>query len=149
MNEGEIRRGDIFYIHKFPVVGSEIEADGRPAIIVSNDMNNQYSQVVEVVFLTTQAKKPMPTHVSIYSAPRPSTALCEQVSTVSVERIGNYAGHLTEKEMTQVDTALLISLDLALVETGNGGGVALFTRKAGGRAARACFWGGKQHDRRH
>lgn len=119
----EIKRGDIFYIHKYPVIGSEQEA-GRPAIIVSNEANNRHSSTVEVVFLTTQAKAELPTHVHIESAARPSTALCEQVTTVSLERLGDYGGCLTEREMTQVDIALLISLDLTMGETGNiaGGG---------------------------
>lgn len=118
-----IRRGDIFYIHKYPVIGSEQEA-GRPGIIVSNEANNRHSGTVEVVFLTTQAKAELPTHVHIESAARPSTALCEQVTTVSIERLGDYGGRLTEREMTQVDIALLISLDLTMGETGNiaGGG---------------------------
>ena len=32
----DIRRGDIFYVNRFPTVGSEIHT-GRPAIVVSNN----------------------------------------------------------------------------------------------------------------
>ena len=53
--EIEIKRGDILYIDKHPVVGSEQQA-GRPAIIVSNEKNNRHSSTVEVVYLTTQPK---------------------------------------------------------------------------------------------
>lgn len=113
MTGTEIRRGDIFYISRYPTTGSEQEA-GRPGIIVSNEANNLHSGTVEVVYLTTQPKPDLPTHVSIDSAPRPSRALCEQVTTVSVERLGNYIGRLTDREMTQIDTALLISLDLTV-----------------------------------
>lgn len=122
MSELSIKRGDIFYIHRYPVVGSEQEG-GRPGIIVSNEANNRFSDTVEIVFLTTQPKKAgLPTHVSIDSAPRPSQALCEQVTTVSVEKIGNYIGHLTDKEMTQVDVALLVSLDLIMEKEGKSAG---------------------------
>ena len=126
MSDAAIKRGDIFYIHKYPVIGSE-QGAGRPGIIVSNEANNRYSSTVEVVFLTTQVKTELPTHVRIESATRPSTALCEQVTTVSLERLGNYGGHLTEREMTQVDIALLISLDLTMGETGNVAGGALYS----------------------
>lgn len=107
----EIFRGNIFYISRTDITGSEQEA-GRPAIVVSNDMNNQYSATVEVVYLTTQPKTDLPTHVTINSTSRPSTALCEQVCTVAISRIGDYVGNVTENEMKQINTALLISLDL-------------------------------------
>ena len=121
--ESKIRRGDIYYIDKYPTIGSEQQA-GRPAIIVSNEKNNQHSSTVEVVYLTTQPKADLPTHVTISSAPRESIALCEQVTSVSVDRIGDKMGRLTNREMTQVDIALLVSLDLTMGETGKtaGGG---------------------------
>lgn len=119
--ESEIRRGDIYYIDKYPTIGSEQQA-GRPAIIVSNEKNNQHSATVEVVYLTTKPKADLPTHVTISSAPRESIALCEQVTSVSVDRIGDKAGRLTRREMTQVDIALLVSLDLTMEEAGKTAG---------------------------
>ena len=44
-----------------------IKEGGRPAVIVSNDVCNEHSRVVEVVFLTTKEKPPLPTHVKINS----------------------------------------------------------------------------------
>lgn len=67
---------------------------------------------VEVVYLTTQPKKDLPTHVLIRSSERESTALCEQITTVSVDRLLGYKGHLTPAEMTNVEVAMLISLEL-------------------------------------
>ena len=107
----EIKRGDIFYISREETVGSEQHA-GRPAIIVSNPVCNEHSPVVEVVFLTCQRKKPMPTHVRIESVGRRSTALCEQITSVDVSRIGDYKGHVTDDEMREIDTALMCSLGL-------------------------------------
>lgn len=126
----KIKRGDIFYVHKQAVVGCEQEA-GRPGIVVSNEANNRFSDTVEIVYLTTQPKKlGLPTHVSIDSAPRPSQALCEQVTTVSVERLGDYIGRLTRQEMIRVDIALLVSLDLYMGEVGKtAGGGALNTMR--------------------
>ena len=106
-----INRGDIFYVNPSETVGSE-QRSGRPAIIVSNPLCNEHSPVVEVVYLTFQYKKPMPTHVRIESAGKRSTALCEQISSVDVSRLGDFKGHLTDREMAQVDVALMASLDL-------------------------------------
>ena len=111
-----MKRGEIYYIEaskQYQTTGSEQKPD-RPAIIVSNDISNENSQVVEVVFLTTQDKPPLPTHVQIKSANRVSTAVCEQINTVSIERIANYMGECTADEMKQVDQALAVSVGLEL-----------------------------------
>lgn len=107
----EIKRGDIWYVSKGNYTGCE-QAAGRPAIIVSNEKNNACAEAVEVVYLTTQPKKDLPTHVLIRSSERESTALCEQITTVSVDRLLGYKGHLTPAEMTNVEVAMLISLEL-------------------------------------
>ena len=112
----KIKRGDIVYIEKSPSIGSE-QHSGRPAVIVSNDKNNQFADTVEVVYLTTAPKNDLLTHVTIRSAPKESIALCEQVTTVSASRIGNFISTATAQEMRQIDTALLISLDLYLNNT--------------------------------
>ena len=95
-----INRGDVFYVNRSETIGSE-QRSGRPAIIVSNPECNEHSPVVEVVYLTCQYKKPMPTHVRIESIGRRSTALCEQITSVDVSRLGDYKGHLTDGEMEQ------------------------------------------------
>ncbi len=106
-----ITRGDIFYICPQPTCGSEQRA-GRPAVVVSNERCNENSSVVEVVFLTTRDKSPLPTHAPVTSAGRQSLALCEQITSVSIERFGDYIGHVTDEEQQAIDRALLISLDL-------------------------------------
>lgn len=83
-------------------------------MIVSCDANNKHSDVLEVVFLTSAPKKDLPTHVTIRSTGRKSEALCEQPTPVSVERINNFVGKASEKEMEQIDIALLIGLGIKL-----------------------------------
>lgn len=92
--------------------GSEQFAD-RPAVVVSNDENNKHSGVIEVVYMTTQPKKDLPTHVTVRSTGRLSTVLCEQVSSVSTDRVNNYIGQVSEQEMKNIDIALMISLQLS------------------------------------
>ena len=109
-----IKRGDIYYVERSQYAqstGSE-QWPGRPAIIVSNDKNNEFSQTVEVVYLTTRPKADLPTHIDIRSSRLPSVALCEQVTSVSVDRIGSWFAHCTDQEMQMIDAALAISLDI-------------------------------------
>lgn len=106
-----IKRGEIFYIARGggATSGSEQFAD-RPAVVVSNDENNKHSGVIEVAYLTTAPKTDLPTHVIIRSTGRTSTVLCEQVTSVSVDRVNNYIGQVSEQEMKNIDIALMISL---------------------------------------
>lgn len=90
---------------------SEQHSD-RPAVVVSNNKNNENSNVVEIVYMTTQPKTDLPTHVTVRSTGRISTVLCEQVYSVSTERVGTYIGECTDKEMENIDIALMISLQL-------------------------------------
>lgn len=70
-----MKRGEIYYIEStYRETGSE-QRGGRPAVIVSNDKNNENSEVVEVVYMTTKPKNDLPTHVFIRSALSPSTCL--------------------------------------------------------------------------
>ena len=109
----DIRRGEIIYIARGGATnGSEQFAD-RPAVVVSNDENNKHSGVIEVVYMTTQPKTDLPTHVTVRSTGRLSTVLCEQVSSVSTDRVNNYIGQVSEQEMKNIDIALMISLQLS------------------------------------
>ena len=108
-----MKRGEIYYIERssYGEVGSE-QRSGRPAVIVSNDKCNEHSEVLEVVFLTTQPKHDLPTHIDIRSSSKPSVALCEQINSVAIQRFGEYIGTCSEYEMTMIDAALAISLGL-------------------------------------
>ena len=109
----KLKRGDIYFINRksHPNTGSE-QQSGRPAIIVSNNVGNCCSQVLEVVYMTTKYKPSLPTHVEINSVLNPSTALCEQINTISKARLGRYIGRVSKEELSGIDNALLISLGL-------------------------------------
>ena len=113
-------RGDIFFIAEGAYTGSE-QNGGRPGVIVSNDVGNKHSPNVEVVFLTSREKKPMPTHVEVLCKV-PSTALCENIQTVSKERLDSFIRSCTTSEMKNIDNALLCSLGLHAPAVFGGGG---------------------------
>lgn len=73
---------------------------------------NHYSNIVEVVYLTTQCKADMPTHIPISSARKPSIALCEEIVSVDKRRLEKYIGTITSEEMQQVNQAMMISLGI-------------------------------------
>lgn len=78
-----MKRGEIYYIEStYRETGSE-QRGGRPAVIVSNDKNNENSEVVEVVYMTTKPKNDLP--MRILRAPQ-SRAFCNFKSLHHAER---------------------------------------------------------------
>ena len=108
-----MQRGEI-YIIDFPKAGKHVQFGKRPAIIVSNNVNNRCSPVVIVVPCTGMRKKTsLPVHVIMCNELRlPSIALCEQITTVPIDALVDYCGKCGPKTMKNVDEALKISLGL-------------------------------------
>lgn len=106
-----MKRGDIYLVKRRDTLGAEITKT-RPAVIVSNDALNASSQVVEVVYLTTQPKKELPTHATIHATGVTSTAICEQIDSVSLCLLCAQVGTCSEEEMADIDRALMASLGL-------------------------------------
>ena len=111
-NTMEIYRGDIFFVEGF----TNNYEKGRPCVIVSNNTGNHFSNMAEVVWLTTAEKKPLPTHVEIIAGQK-ATAMCEGIDTIHKDRLTNYMRTCTQTEMQAIDKALKVSLGL---DEGNG-----------------------------
>ena len=105
-------RGEIYYIKNNKLEDGCMPCPDRPAVIVSNDMLNEVSNVVEIVYMTVNPWKDLSTHVVTRAMGAPSTILCEQVYSLNKLKIGNYAGALSDEELKAVDAALAISLGL-------------------------------------
>lgn len=98
-------------IKRRDTIGAEI-AKTRPAVIISNDNLNATSEVVEVIYLTTQPKKDLPTHVCVNATGVASLAICEQIDSVSTTLVCGKVGRCSEAEMAAIDRALLHSLGI-------------------------------------
>jgi mRNA interferase MazF len=109
------RRGEIYYVDWSPGRGSE-QAGIRPALIIQNDVGNQFSPTTIVVAISTQQRRPYPFHVAITpqesGLPRDSVVKCEQIQTIEQARLGRLAGVLSRETMQEVDLALDRSLGL-------------------------------------
>ena len=76
-------------------VGSE-QRGVRPVLVVSSNINNQFSRVVTIVPLTSRTKTSLPVHYYLYKKKYDrlicdvSTVLCEQIRTVDKSRIGDF-----------------------------------------------------------
>ena len=111
-----VKRGDIFYADLSPVIGSE-QGGTRPVLIVQNDVGNKYSPTVICAAITSKLNKAkLPTHIELeakkYGLLKDSVILLEQLRTIDKQRLKDKVCHLDEEIMKQVNTSLLISLEL-------------------------------------
>jgi mRNA interferase MazF len=101
-----------------PVRGSE-QGKVRPAVVIQNDIANQYSPVLIVAAVTSSPRAPHPTDVEVLAPEgelrRDSRILLNQIRTVDKARVINRWGHLSDETMSKVDEALKISLGLVTV----------------------------------
>lgn len=110
-----IRRGDIFTVDFEPVRGSE-QGKARPALVIQNDIGNQYSPTIIVAAITTGNYPQFNVNVLLKASEgglkNDSLVLLNQIRTVDRSRLGRYWGRISTQTMAQVDEAIKISLGL-------------------------------------
>jgi mRNA interferase MazF len=107
------RRGDVYWVNLDPVVGSEIRKT-RPAVIVSNDSCNRYGTRVVVLPITSNVESLYPGEATVEVKGMQGRALGDQIRSIDKSRLKARAGRLTVEEMSRVDEALAITLDLPI-----------------------------------
>lgn len=101
------------YIEETYSISKKINQDtGRPAVIVSNNDINESQNMVEVVYLVEKPNELLPTHAKVRCY-LPSTALCEQIVSVSKDRIDGFIRTCTDEEIEKINKGLSISLGIA------------------------------------
>jgi mRNA interferase MazF len=81
-----IERGDVVWANTGPTVGRE-QAKHRPWLVLSESPLHRARRLVIAVPLT-HADRGWSTHVNLTpGAPRPTVAMCEQVKSISTDRV--------------------------------------------------------------
>ena len=121
----EIYRGDIYMVDFQEGEGASSHRGKRPCIIVSNNVGNKYSSVVNVVLLTTNLKKKqLPTHLRLVPDHRnklrqESTVMCEQMRTIGKECLKFKIGTLSREDTYRLDYVLGKTLGLTIAKKSN------------------------------
>jgi mRNA interferase MazF len=105
------RRGDVYWVNLDPVVGTEIRRT-RPAVVVSNDSCNRYGTRVVVLPITSNVDSLYPGEAKVEVQGKPGRALGDQIRSIDKSRLKARLGRLTADEITRVDEALAVTLDL-------------------------------------
>jgi len=109
------KRGQIWFVSLDPVVGHEI-GKRRPALIISNDRNNQFAETVTVLPITSKTEKIYPFEIFLSkeetNLPKDSKVKCNQIRTVDKKRLAKFVGNLSSERLKNVEQALLIHLGI-------------------------------------
>lgn len=111
-----LKRGDV-YLVDLGVCDGSVQSGKRPALIVQNDVGNSVSPTTTICPITSKKKKQMPTHVSIdpedCDIRQSSIILCEQITTVSREKLVRKIGEVYNSEiMKEVNRKIKLQLGL-------------------------------------
>ncbi|MBQ3427634.1 MAG: type II toxin-antitoxin system PemK/MazF family toxin [Clostridia bacterium] len=98
-----VNKWDIYYCNLDPTVGSE-QRGTRPVLIISTNSVNHHLPVSTVLPISSvkPGAKIYPTEVfldpSISGLPKASIAMLQQIRTISHDRLGRFAGSVTDKK---------------------------------------------------
>lgn len=112
-----ICRGQIYLVSFDPTVGHEIKKT-RPALVIQNDIGNQYSSVTIVAAITSSVS-PVTYPVEVIVEPTRINGLAvrsairlDQIRTVDRQRLIKKLGEIDRGTLARVDQAIKISLGL-------------------------------------
>lgn len=109
MKKWDIRRSEIIMCDLGDRGGS-VQAGIRPCVVVSNDYGNIYSSIYTVIPLTTKHKTDLPTHVELAEN---SYALCEQITTISEQRVLRTKNCFVSAEMmNKIENGIRVALNI-------------------------------------
>ena len=111
------KRGEIWLVSLDPVVGHEM-GKKRPALVISNDRNNQFAETVTVIPITSKTEKiyPFETFLSAQETnlPKDSKAKSNQIRTVDKKRLVKVLSKVQEQTLREIEKAILIHLGISL-----------------------------------
>jgi mRNA interferase MazF len=115
-HKGYPRRGEIYLTALDPALGHEIKKT-RPALIIQNDISNQYGSTTIVAAITSRVSTlPYPTEAIIHPGGSglhlTSTVRLDQLRTVDRQRLLKRLGAVDSDTLRQVDQAIKASLGL-------------------------------------
>jgi mRNA interferase MazF len=110
------RRGDVYLVSFDPTQGSEIRKT-RPAVIVQNDISNEYSQLTIVAAVTSKFTLPLyPFEVMLNKGEAgldsESTVLLNQLRSVDKVRLKRRLGKVKPSTLEKINQAIKITLGL-------------------------------------
>jgi|SRR3989339_720379 len=104
----KVKQGDIWWIDPTPKIGAE-QRGRRPALIIQNNIANQYLHSTIIVIISSSGKTQMPEMVNIgseYGLKENSYADFAQIFTIDKGRLMKKIGNIGENKWVEIEKAL-------------------------------------------
>jgi len=98
-------RSEVWWVEFDPAVGSEINKT-RPAVIVSNDIANQFLARVVVVPLTGNVSRLYPGEAIVTVNANKSKAMTDQIMSADKSRLKSKITNLSAGDMAHIEAAM-------------------------------------------
>ena len=108
-----IRRGDVYWVNLdevFPKL-PHYQRGIRPCLIISNNMNNNHCDVVNVIPLTTQIDD-LPQHKYIFVNHIKNYVIPEQVTTIHKTLLKGFYGYVNKDMLDITESAMKIQFGM-------------------------------------
>ena len=110
-----IKRGQVFLVNFDPTIGAEARKT-RPAVVVSNNINNAHSPIVSISPITSNVTRIYSFEVEIPPKKggmhKHSKVMVNQTRAVDKLRLIKRLGTLPDSIMAQIDSSLKLHYDL-------------------------------------
>ena len=104
-------KGSVWWVEFDPAVGSEINKT-RPAVIVSNNIANQYLARVVVIPLTSNVSRVYPGEAVVTLNNQKNKAMSDQIMSADKSRLKSKIGDLSDTDMLFIKNAMKRFFDL-------------------------------------
>lgn len=109
-------RGQIWQVSLDPITGHEI-GKTRPALVISNNINNEFASTVSLIPITTSTEKIYPFEVFVTGVGSglkyDSKIKCNQIRTVDKIRLLRLIGEINLETLNKVESAILIHFGIS------------------------------------
>ena len=110
-----IKRGEVYWFKLDPIEGSEI-GKTRPAVVISNNINNEYADTVTVIPITSSVGKVYPFEVfikkDIANISSDSKVKANQIRTLDKKRMKERIGIIPYEILKKIEKAVKIHLEI-------------------------------------
>jgi len=99
------KRGEVYWVDLEPVRGGETQKK-RPGLVVSNNIGNEFSNIVMVAPITSNVNRVYPTEAETTIAGKPAKIMVHQCRALDKSRLLNKIDTVDQKTMTLVASAI-------------------------------------------
>ncbi len=103
--KGFPKRGEVYWVSLDPTLGDETRKK-RPALIISNDLGNEYTNIVIVAPITSNASRIYQVETKVIVDGKIAKIMLQQCRAVDKSRLGEKIEEVADEIMEDVEKAL-------------------------------------------